>query len=207
MVKKEIEQKGFFHNQSAISEQDHNDHFVKGLGSVVRKDQIKLFVTKKKLHSTPPLEFHTDSAKADFITWFCEDPGEQPTPTRYLDTKPIFEKFNDEERSLLTQAFMKCPARDGTQNHTVEPLLTIENQKNKIFYTPWWFITPENPKIAELIEQFKSHVAQGSKEDAIEITLKKGETIIIDNKRFLHGRSALPENTSRYLKRTWISAL
>ncbi len=202
-INQSIETNGFYHFQGNTPEDLHNSYFIDNLGTVVRKDDIKLYITQRNLHSPRALEFHTDSAEADLITWYCIEPGETPHPTSFLDVHPILKEFNDEELNLLTQAFMKCPTRDGTNLFPLKPLLTKSEERYLLFYTPWYFIEHQDQKIEEVISRFKAYVKEHEK-NKFDIALKKGESIIIDNKRIFHGRAALPNDTERFLRRTWI---
>lgn len=202
-VKKAIKEQGYFHYKGSSSEEVHHNHFIEGLGSVVRKDDIKLYITERNLHSPRALEFHTDSAEADLITWYCIQTGETPQPTSFLDVAPILKEFTEDELDMFTQAFMKCPTRDGTNQFPLKSLLTKSQDSYQLFYTPWYFIKHEDEEIEKLIARFKTCVREHSV-NKFDIALKEGETIIIDNKRIFHGRGELKADTSRFLRRTWI---
>jgi alpha-ketoglutarate-dependent taurine dioxygenase len=202
-IKSVLTKEGYFHLRESISDEMFQE-VVHSLGTIVGTDQIKLNVTKRKLHSPEEIEFHTDSFVSDINAWRCEEPAVSGGATVLIDTAEFLRDFSAHETELLTTLEMECPNREHSTAYR-KPLLTKEAERDRIFYTPWFFVDPPTDAHREVQKKFASHVEKMRKEGSIPVTLAKGECLFIDNKRMLHGRDALPPDTQRCLKRFWIA--
>ena len=202
-VMSEVRRNGFCHLQQKLDIESFKE-ITMLLGDPVGQDEIRLGVTKRKLHSTGPLEMHTDSFIADLIAWHCVEPGSQPAPTVIVDTTDLPEHFSSSELEALSRVTMKCPNRSHDQ-FMLKPLISFEEARWKIFYTPWWLIEPDDPRAQDAYSKFCEYVKHKRANESRHQTLGKSESFFIDNKRMLHGRDALPPSSNRFLMRVWIA--
>ena len=70
--------------------------------------------------------------------------------------------------------------------------------------TAFWLVNEDlSIKQQEAFDTFNEAVRFAQ---TIQLKLKPGECLVIDNRRMLHGRTALEDNSNRLLKRYWIGA-
>lgn len=198
-----LEHYGFLHFKQGISE-DLFREVASNLGTIVAADDIKLNLSKRKLHSPEGLEFHTDSYLSDLNAWWCEEPAEVGGAMMLIDTADIPQHFSKSEMELLTDLEMECPNRTHTKFYKRQ-LLTNAPSGRQIFYTPWLPVEPISEELKKLRLKFASYIEEKRRTSAIEILFSKGDCLFINNKRVLHGREALHPGTKRHLKRLWIA--
>ena len=179
-IQTELTNHGIYIHREEVAEGAYLDT-INQLGDIVGEDDIKLNVTKRKLHSPGAIPFHTDSAVADLISWYCLDPGEAPQATDVLDTAPILDAMTSQEREDLQKFVMHCPNRSHNVSYPV-PILTAEDDRHKIFYTPWFSYGGQPRQAVAAAEKFAALIKECQEAWHKSICLRKGQFFIIDNK-------------------------
>lgn len=170
------------------------------IGEVVQKTEVKINPLSRALvTSDRALDFHTDHHAVDYIAWFCHKQSNKGGETLLLDTKPLLENLTEHEISELRSIYLyEHKVFEGDEKKT--PLLR-KNCDNffDIYYSFW--LLDDRDKENPVLRKFYKSLANGC---AIKIKLKPCEALIIDNRRVLHGRTAIEGNKDRHLTRYWI---
>jgi len=198
-----VAEKGVCFFEDEITEETY-DKITESLGTIVGKDDIKLNVTQRKLHSTPGLPFHTDNPVANYITWYCLSPGEPAVATDLVDSYDVLNTFSADEIAHLKKYTMQCPNRTHDYSYQV-PFLETVNDRLKIFYTPWFSQFEQGEQVDKCAREFAKKLNIYSKENVQHVFLKKNRFFAIDNGRMLHGRQKIAPDTTRSFKRRWIA--
>lgn len=175
----------------------------RGLGSVVRVEDIRLGMSARGAHRSRPLGFHTDQHHVDLVAWWCVRPEPRGGPTLLFDTRPLIDALDDGERALLRRVTMHSPAVDGGTGHDV-PLLRGP-APHALYYAAWNVRPLADPAVNAAWKRFRDAVETRAAAEHVAIDLAPGEVLVIDNRRVLHGRGALPDDSGRWLKRAWIA--
>jgi hypothetical protein len=199
-VKTEISSKGYIHIKFPAS--INFEEIVSSLGEVIQKTEIRENpLSTKLLSSNQKMGFHTDHHAAKYIAWFCRSQSAWGGQSLLLDTYPVLEKFSKNSRSLLQEISVQTH-RVFYNDKLSKPLLTIDEQgTSAIYYAEWLINNPISIKHQKALDVFEDEI---TKVKPREILLSEGDLLIIDNQRFLHGRTAFPEKSNRWLTRFWI---
>lgn len=202
-IRAQLNEVGFCHLKQGLSEEQFKE-IAAQLGTIVASDDIKLNLSRRKLHSPGALEFHTDSYLSDINAWWCEQPAESGGAMMLVDTTDILKHFSQSEMDGLTQIEMECPNRTHTKFFRRQ-LLMRAHGTTEIYYTPWLPVEPAADELKNLRDKFAAYVESKRNTGAVEILFSRGDCLFINNKRILHGRDSLDPNTKRHFKRLWIA--
>jgi alpha-ketoglutarate-dependent taurine dioxygenase len=75
-----------------------------------------------------------------------------------------------------------------------------------VFYVPWFVERPDDEAGRDRLGRFGRLVYEAHRTSRLEIRLERGQCLFIDNRRMLHGRGALPEDSRRHLVRLYLRA-
>jgi hypothetical protein len=195
----ELIEKGFVH--ISYNSKTNIDEIINTLGIVIMQTEVRESNSgKSQLSSNKSMALHTDHKKANYILWFCHSQSAIGGETILLDTKPILNRFSEEELFDLSLV--------AVQSHEVFPedkpictLLTTNASEHIIYYAPWLAINSCLPRLQGALKKFEEAIKKEKKECLL---LSEGDILIIDNNRMLHGRSSFPKNSCRWLTRYWI---
>jgi len=202
-IRVRLHKDGLYHLKEGVSESLFKE-VAAHLGTILATDDIKLRLSKRKLHSPEALEFHTDSYLSDINAWWCDTPAEIGGAMLLIDTAVLSEHFSEYEMALLTKLEMECPNRSHSKFYKRQ-LLTHSPNGMEVFYTPWLVVEPEADELKSLWRKFASYIEAKRIKSVVEVLFKQGDCLFINNKRVLHGRDSLHPDTKRHLKRLWIS--
>lgn len=167
------------------------------------------------LFSDEAVPFHWDGAfyrEPKLLLFYCTESEGKGGETTFVDTTALWNSLSEAEKQecrnvTLTYSTEKKAHYGGTirvplvQTHPVtgETILRIaekvETEKNPVTLTIEGVKNPED--FYERMTQ-KLHAAK------IQHSWEKGDLLLVDNFRYLHGRSALGENRKRTFKRIQI---
>jgi Taurine catabolism dioxygenase TauD, TfdA family len=176
------------------------------LGGTISTLDVKQDKSRSELvFGTQPIDFHTDSPAADLIAWLCVNQDECATlgAMEFVDTFPISEHFSPKVLSILSNIKLQRRIKNTSQIET-SYIVKLEEGKINIFYAPWLLpknLGSEEENAIECLKQFINSSKRTS------IRMNPGDVVIIDNRRVLHGRAAISEQTTRHLMRAWIRRL
>ena len=73
-----------------------------------------------------------------------------------------------------------------------------------VFYVPWNLSDARDDEQARLLEKMAAFVEHKRKTQPVKIRLERQQCLFIDNRRMLHGRGLLAEDSKRHLVRFYI---
>lgn len=148
------------------------------------------------------LDFHTDHHRADLIAWRCLMQTSAGGETLLADGLAAFESLPVETRETLSTVLLfehSVFEGDASTHPLVEP-----GERGPRLYCSFWF--PDRPALTE-----PQRAAVGAFHEAVrrhqvaKIRLAPGDALIIDNRRILHGRTAITGSRDRHLVRHWLA--
>lgn len=82
-----------------------------------------------------------------------------------------------------------------------DPLVSRKYDKLKIYYSFWLLNKLHNTEQKEALSAFQEQLSLAHK---VKFKLQQNDILVIDNGRILHGRTAIVDDSRRFLKRYWI---
>lgn len=172
------------------------------LGEVIYVTDVKVNPNSRALvTSSKALDFHTDHHKAKWVLWHCIEQTDDGGESILVDAISVYNQLSEAEKQALSQV-MLFEHNIFEDDEDFCPVVTQENGMLKFYYSFWMADKKLQgaPKSA-----FMAFRAAITKETPVEMKLKKGDVLIIDNHRILHGRREIRGNQNRFLKRFWIN--
>ncbi|MES2823535.1 MAG: TauD/TfdA family dioxygenase [Pseudomonadota bacterium] len=169
------------------------------LGTVFDVQEISYLPGKNaKLHSCQAMSLHSDHPDANFVSWYCVSQSDIGGESLLLDFQDIAAHLSEKQLDDLRQVEVKFPTLEH-KGFAVTTLLS----KAGLYYSGWLidpvFRGATKPCVLEVFEHLLEALPK------ISIRLEIGQSLIINNKRMLHGRSAFQgEGSRRSLIRHWI---
>jgi alpha-ketoglutarate-dependent taurine dioxygenase len=201
-LQKTLQQNGYAHLKDEFS-LDEYERIAGHLGTVFLINEIQVLDTTrtKDVASNSGFGFHTDSFCANFVSWYCVTPGNDDEPTLLLDCADLTDHLSPSACRVLSE--MQMPARAPD---VATPILAVTDRV-RLNFIPWRPIRIESQEQVAALKEFKDFISARSAQPGVVVAIKlgKGEVLIIDNHRILHGRPPLKEDTPRHFKRFWIS--
>ena len=176
------------------------DQILAPLGEIcMTTDVVVDLSTPALVTSDEALDFHTDHSQVKFIAWYCLKQSSEGGESRLIDARTIINSMPSDLREELTQIrlFEHKAFPDDTKSCQ---LLRYEGDKPLVYYSFW--LADEKQKQTESFEYFRNQIPQV---EEIVFCLKPGDLLIIDNRRMLHGRTAIKGDKNRFLKRYWLN--
>ncbi len=170
------------------------------LGPVIQTTEITPRANAKAALATDKeMQLHTDHPRARWISWECVRQSSEGGYSLLKDTKPALSSLTaaerDELRSLSIRTHVVFPDDAGT----CPVLRNDEDGSNWVYFTPWMTDDQSSPAFRKFV-----HALEAT--PTVSVRLYPGESLLIDNGRMLHGRSALGGDKDRLLIRRWIAS-
>ena len=145
------------------------------------------------------MQLHTDHPRARWISWECVRQSSEGGYSLLKDTKPALDSLTaaerEELRALSIRTHVVFPDDMGAY-----PILRADGDgADWIYFTPW--MTDGQSSLA-----FRKFTQALEATPILRLRLYPGESLLIDNGRMLHGRSALGGDKDRLLIRRWIAS-
>jgi alpha-ketoglutarate-dependent taurine dioxygenase len=193
-----LEQKGFccLENQSYEKLQE----IIDGLGKTIMITDVSVNLDSRALvTSDRALGFHTDHSKANYIVWYCLKQCDSGGETLVLDTHKILANLTSREQNILCNIHL-YEHKIFDDDPESSPLLRFIDGKPQFYYSFWLAddAQRQDPTFIKFMELTESIPFENYK-------LQPGDVLIVDNRRMLHGRTAIEGNKDRHLKRFWIN--
>lgn len=176
-------------------------HLATGLGKIVASYDVAMKPGGPMVNSPGAIPFHTDGEEADIVAWRCVDSDPTCGNMNLVDTADLSYYLTEEEYDGLSRIFSGPP--DSCPQ--LQPIVTRDAYGTRVTCTPWNITTPSDPALLSVLKKFRNYLQHKTKRPDLSIRLEKGQCLFIDNRRMLHGREAIPPNTSRRMTRFWIA--
>lgn len=150
--------------------------------------------------------FHTDLAHwaipPRYILLWCSR-GDETTKTQFIDSNSVIQKLGV---STLTRCLAQ-PRRPMKGSLQLLPILQASTEQlNRLIRWDSIYLKPSNVYAQTVFEEIHQHLAKVK--PIIKSLTNRGDTLIMDNWRLLHGRSQVKEMTSaRLIHRVYLSSL
>jgi len=170
------------------------------LGPVIQTTEITPRANAKAALATDKeMRLHTDHPRARWISWECVRQSSEGGFSLLKDTQPalasLSEAERDELRALATRTHLVFPDDKGAF-----PVLRKDGDGSDwVYFTPWMTDGQSSPAFHKFIQALDAT-------PTLSLRLYPGESLLIDNGRMLHGRSALGGDKDRLLIRRWIAS-
>ncbi len=200
-IRKELVNKGFvwIKNRSI----DYFEKITKELGEVIFVTDVKVNPESRALvTSEKGLDFHTDHHKANFIAWYCVEQTDKGGESILQDANKIFELLSKEEQEELKKVRL-FEHKVFEEDEDTYPFVIERNGRREFYYSFWLTKDNTTERQREIIMKFQ-RLTNETEHTAIK--LNPTDILIIDNRRVLHGRTAIEGSQNRFLKRFWIKS-
>jgi hypothetical protein len=177
----------------------------RGLGSIVQDEVIALRPGAHAYVAKPgPVPFHTDQAEVETIGWWCQRQDAKDGASRLLDSRPILARMGPQTCGELEKIHLACPPLSGGPPTLSFPILRQEHGRSRFFCSPWLKPVSGDATQLEILRQLKAEVGRAALQEVIELRLRPGQALFIDNQRMFHGRGAISPDSRRSLCRVWM---
>lgn len=177
------------------------ERLLDGLGVIVHRTLVQVRPgIGTYLNSPPAVPLHTDHPAVDWIAWWCERQDALDGASSLVDAHQVVQALDRVTRTSLERVRLACPSlndRATGEEPGRHPLLT----PRRVYFAPWL-----QPKQSSTAHAWRTWTAAVAAAQRIHVRLQPGDTLVIDNRRMLHGRGALAEDSRRALRRYWVRA-
>jgi len=159
------------------------------------------------VYQAAALDLHTDRPTASLLAWYCVEPNAVGGATLLCDGRDLTNRFSVGELEELGKVQVGYTLRDPTtweESFHLASLLSRRGDEWAIYFVPWLVQQPDDNPTRRLLERFIGYVRDKEENGLIPVRLERGQSLFIDNRRMLHGRGALPEDSRRHLVRVYI---
>jgi hypothetical protein len=172
------------------------------LGEIIQQKDISIEDEPKKwVNSSKEMPFHTDHSSADFVAWHCIEQTDIGGESLLSDISVAFSLLSDLQKELLKKIQIKnVQLFDGDLEF--HPLINIKDEHVEFYFVPWLV----QDDICDDTQNALKEIESTLQSMAIKILLAKGDVLVINNKKLVHGRDALLGSPNRFLKRYWIKS-
>jgi alpha-ketoglutarate-dependent taurine dioxygenase len=171
------------------------------LGETIHRTQVVVRTDSKALvTSDRALAVHTDHPKADYVAWFCHRPAVDGGASVLVDgweaLASIPSRLTDKLERVALKEHRVFPDDSGSH-----PLLSYRNGQPVLYYSFWLVEEPREREVLEAVCAFREAVDRVPRRC---LRLERGAVLVVDNRRILHGRTAIHGGPGRHLERLWI---
>jgi hypothetical protein len=172
---------------------------ITALGSIIQRTEVRVRPESKAMVTSPrSLDLHTDHHAARYIAWYCHRQSDEGGESLLLDARAAFDRLAPEHRDRLFTLELHehkvFPEDPGSW-----PFVMYDQDRLRFYYSFW--LTNLSDRDDPAYQAFQQALAATPR---IELKLRPGDALIIDNHRMLHGRKTIGADGDRYLERFWI---
>lgn len=176
----------------------------RGLGRVVQQETIALRPGAHAYVAKPGrVPLHTDHPQVDVIGWYCERQDDVDGASLIFDARSFLVRLGDRERQTLRKVELECPPLRGGPPTERWPVLSATQEGDALFCSPWLRAASGRGEEQASLDRFREALSR-EMATPVQIRLRPGQALFIDNRRVLHGRRAIEENSERRLSRVWL---
>jgi hypothetical protein len=141
-----------------------------------------------------PMDLHTDDPRVDWIAWRCVEQDPDDGASLLVDLAATVAGLPDRVRADLAGATL-------SGGKTSAPARVFTPETGRCFWAPWLNACGDSDAL-RAIEALRCVLAEAPRR---RIRLARGEVLVVDNARMMHGRAALRSDSPRHLERRWIT--
>lgn len=147
------------------------------------------------------LDYHTDHHRADVIVWHCHVQTDDGGHSMLADALAAYRSLPANARlaldtiELFEHSIFPC---DKNTHPVVEH--TADGPR---FYCSFWF-DPERPLSEAQRAAFSAFEVAIRRHPVAKLRLCPDDVLVVDNRRILHGRTAITGSRDRHLVRRWL---
>lgn len=174
---------------------------INGIRELKHPNYVKKKIALDALYRIP---YHTDHHSARYLLWHCIESNRVGGASRFIDGLEVLENLSSRTIQIL-ETIQLTTAMEGEKELGKHSMLNENGQNYEVYFGFYKMSmrsdelsTAQKTALREFYE-ISNTVSQH------EYNLAEGEVLIVDNRRMLHGRSALTEDSIRHLIRYWIS--
>ena len=172
---------------------------IASLGTTLLRTEVHVRPESKAMVTSPrSIDLHTDHHAARYIAWYCHRQSEEGGESLLLNADAAFERLPQAHRDRLFNLHL--------HEHKVFPddigswPFAMYEQGRLRFYYSFWLTNPSD-RDDPAYRAFQEVLASMK---PIELKLRPGDALILDNHRMFHGRGSIGADGNRYLERFWI---
>ena len=170
------------------------------LGPVIQTTEITPRANAKAALATDKeMQLHTDHPRARWISWECVRQSSEGGYSLLKDTKPALDALTTAERVELRALSIRTHVVFSDDTGAYPVLRNDRDGSDWVYFTPWMTDGQRSPALQKFIQALEAT-------PNLSVRLYPGESLLIDNGRMLHGRSALGGDKDRLLIRRWIAS-
>jgi hypothetical protein len=174
------------------------------LGEVVGRERVALRPGAHAYLAKPgPVPLHTDQPQVEIIGWLCQEQDADDGASRLLDSRPIVDALAEADRKLLHEVELWTPPLSGGPPTETWAVLRAGKNGEEIFCSPWLRPVSDRPDHVEALGLLRDRISAAAASCG-SIRLREGQAVFVDNRRVLHGRGRLREDSRRCLLRIWV---
>ena len=190
------------------------------LGEVVLRTDVVVDASKRALQEarrkmsgrpsafqSDALGFHSDNPMTNVIAFHCVRQDAVDGTLRLVDMPALLDKFSDaeiDELSCVGVSYTYLTGKNRDDEILSEPLVTRADGRLLIFYQSWMIRGELTVHQRQLLDRVAGLIEEAVTTKGIAIRLEQGQSLMVDNRRMLHGRGALPDDSKRHLVRLLI---
>lgn len=153
------------------------------------------------LHSSTFMSLHTDHPDFDIVAWYCAAQAEQGGESNLADFSAVRGDLSPHCIEALQAIQVGVPSLDpANPRGRLRRLLADDG----IYFADWLIAPTAARQYAEALDEFQ----RALRHHQFSVRLRKGDILIIDNRRMLHGRQGFSDGADggRHLVRHWMVA-
>lgn len=154
---------------------------------------------KAALATDQEMQLHTDHPRARWISWECVRQSSEGGYSLLKDTKPALDSLSGSERDELRTLAIRTHVVFSDDTGSYPVFRNDGDGSDWVYFTPWMTDGLSSPAFLKFIQALEAT-------PTLTLRLYPGESLLIDNGRMLHGRSALGGDKDRLLIRRWIAS-
>jgi alpha-ketoglutarate-dependent taurine dioxygenase len=170
------------------------------LGPVIQTTEITPRANAKAAVATDKeMQLHTDHPRARWISWECVRQSSEGGYSLLKDTKLALDTLTTAEREELRSLSIRTHVVFSDDTGAYPILRNDGDGSDWIYFTPWMTDGQSSPAFRKFTQALEAT-------PILSVRLYPGESLLIDNGRMLHGRSALGGDKDRLLIRRWVAS-
>ena len=186
-IRRQLDDMGYFFERGwaldQLTDTLRNFGRIKQVDQIHPQDNSSLFIRSKK-----PIPVHNEDPDVKWLAWFCERSASDGGRTILVDGDKLISAISRPTITALRSVV--CSHR----NPLFEPILS---ESGKWYLIPWSLPKSLEREESAALEDLRSAIG---KQPSITIDLKRGDILIVKNRRILHGREGFSDSSRKLIR-------